>query len=118
MDILTQHDVTFVPIDGPVRDEIISQFPFFTSEIIPANTYNRQPEDIQTIAVQAIMVVREDLPDDIVYAMTKAMFENLETIKTGHARGYDLRPEKALDGLTAPLHPGAERYFREIGVLN
>jgi TRAP transporter TAXI family solute receptor len=118
MDIVTMHEVDFIPIDGPIRDSIIEEFPFFTREILRANTYSGQTEDVETIAVQAILVVRDDLPDDIVYAMTKALFENLEAVRAGHFRGNDLTPERALDGLTVPLHPGAERYFREIGVIN
>ena len=118
MDILTLRPITFVPVYGEARDAIIEQFPFFTPEVIPAGTYSGLEEDVETMAVQAILVVRADLPDDIVYAMTKAMFENLDAIRIGHARGYDLSPEYALNGLTVPLHPGAERFFREIGVIN
>ena len=118
MDILTARDVTFVPVYGPIRDAILEQFPYFTAEILPAGTYSRQTEDVETIAVQAILVVSEDISDDVVYAMTRAMFENLPAIRLGHAIGYHLTPEDALRGLTVPLHPGAERFFREIGVIN
>ena len=118
MDVVMLRDVTFVPVYGAVRDAIIEAFPFFTADVIPANTYRGQTEDVETLAMQAIMVVREDIPEDIVYAMTKALFENLDAVRAGHAKGYELSLDTALMGLTIPLHPGAERYFREVGIIN
>lgn len=118
MDIVTLHEVTFVPIDGEIRDQIIEQYPYFTKAVIPAGTYMGQTEDVETIAVQAILIVREDLSDDIVYAMTRAMFENLDDIALGHAMGRMIQLETALDGLTVPLHPGAERFYRAVGLIN
>jgi len=117
MDIMTLREVAFIPVDGPTRDAITKQYPFFANDVITANSYSGLANDVETIAVQAILVVREDIPEDIVYAMTKAMFENLDAIRAAHSRGNDLTPERALDGLTVPLHPGAEKYFKEIGVV-
>lgn len=117
MDIMTLQAAVFVPIDGATRDEIIKKYPFFAADVIPANSYKGQPEDVGTVAVQCMMVVREDLPDDIVYAMTKALFENLDALKTAHAKGNDVSLARALDGITVPLHPGAEKYFKEVGIV-
>ena len=116
MDIVTMHTPTFLRVDGEIRDKIVAEYPFFAPAVIPANTYSGQTEDVQTIAVQAIIIVREDLSDDIVYAMTKAMFENLDDIARGHAMGGEIQLETALVGLTVPLHPGAERYYKEVGI--
>lgn len=117
MDIMTMQAAVFVPIDGQGRDDIIKQYPFFAADVIPANSYKGQTEDVGTIAVQCMLVIRDDLADDIVYAMTKALFENLETLKTAHAKGKDVSLAKALDGVTVPLHPGAEKYFKEVGLI-
>ncbi|MDR1376265.1 MAG: TAXI family TRAP transporter solute-binding subunit [Synergistaceae bacterium] len=117
MDIMTMQDAVFVPIDGTIRDEIIKKYPFFAADAIPANSYSKQTEDVGTVAVQCMLVVRDDIPDDIVYAMTKALFENLDALGTAHAKGKDVSLERALDGVTVPLHPGAERYFKEAGIV-
>ena len=117
MDIVTLHNVSFLPIDGSQRDELIKNYPFFAPAVIPANTYRGQAEDIETVSLQAVMVVREDVPENIVYAITKALFENLDAVASAHAKGYEISAEKALEGVTVPLHAGAERYFKEIGVI-
>ena len=117
-DIVTEHDAVFVPIDGEEREEIIKKYPFFTAYAIPAGSYEGQTEDVGTIAVQCILIVREDIPENTVYEMTKALFENLDALGAAHAKGMEVSAEKALDGLTVPLHPGAERYFKEAGVVN
>jgi TRAP transporter solute receptor, TAXI family len=117
MDIVTMQDAVFVPIGGETRDAIIAKYPFFAADVITANSYAKQTEDVPTVAVQCMLVVRDDLPEETVYAMTKALFENLDALKAGHAKGGDVSLEKAMDGITVPLHPGAEKYFKEVGVV-
>ncbi len=117
MDIMTMQDAVFVPIGGVERDNIIKKYPFFAADAIPANSYKGQTEDVPTVAVQCMLVVREDLPEETVYAMTKALFENLDVLQKAHAKGRDVSLEKALNGVTVPVHPGAEKYFKEVGVI-
>ena len=117
MDIVTLHDALFLPIEGAIRDEIIKKYPFFAPDKIPANSYSKQTKDVETVAVQCIMIVRDDIPENIVYAMTKALFENLDAVSKAHAKGKEISLSKALDGLTVPLHPGAEKYFKEVGAV-
>ena len=117
LDIVTMQDAVFVPIDGAARDKIIEKYPFFAADVIPANSYKGQTEDVGTLAIQCMLVVRDDIPEDIVYAMTKALFENLDVLGNAHAKGKEVSPEKALDGVAVPLHPGAEKYFKEVGVV-
>ena len=117
MDITTLQETVFVPIDGETREAIIAKYPFFAPAVIQANSYNGQTQDVGTIAVQCMLVVRDDLPEDIVYAMTKALFENLDALKAAHAKGGEVTLANALDGVTVPLHPGAEKYFKEAGVV-
>ncbi|HEY8709811.1 MAG TPA: TAXI family TRAP transporter solute-binding subunit [Burkholderiaceae bacterium] len=85
--------------------------------VIPANTYEGQTKDVPSIAIQNFLVTREGLPDDTVYTMTKAMWENLDALVAAHAAGKAIRKENALKGMPLPLHPGAARYYREIGLL-
>ena len=85
--------------------------------VIPANTYEGQTKDVPSIAIQNFLVTREGLSDDTVYTMTKAMWENLDALVAAHAAGKAIRKENALKGMPLPLHPGAARYYREIGLL-
>ncbi|MGB3959768.1 MAG: TAXI family TRAP transporter solute-binding subunit, partial [bacterium] len=85
-----------------------------TDVVIPAGTYNNQDEDLKTVAVMAMLVVPKDLPEDLAYKMTKALFENLDDLKAAHDRGGDLSLETALDGMSLPVHPGVQRYYDEV----
>ena len=81
---------------------------------VPANTYPGQSEPLQTIAQPNFLAVRADVDDDVVYALTKAIFENLPFLKRLHGPFQLLDPERAVVGLPVPLHPGALRYYDEI----
>lgn len=106
-------DVIIIPMDADKIDALIDKYPYYAKETIPAGTYNSDAE-IETVAVQAMLVVRSDLSDDLVYEITKAIYEN--TDKIGHAKGELIKAEKALDGMGIDVHPGAKKYFDEKGV--
>lgn len=84
---------------------------------IPANTYDGQPESVPTVAITNILVTREDVSDDIAYQMTKLMFENLTRLGNSHSAAKDIKLQNAAKNLPIPLHPGAERYYKEAGAL-
>ena len=113
-DLSTSIDVVFVPIPESVLAKI--EDAAYKPGIIPANTYEGQSEDISTAAIRNILVTNEAVPEDVVYMMTKSMIEHLDKLVTAHkaASGID----KALAPSTLiPLHPGAEKYYREAGLL-
>lgn len=83
---------------------------------IPAGTYKGQTADVKTAAVVNYLVTRADLPDDLVYAMTKETFENLPQLQAAHAAAKDIKLEAAAKGMPVPLHPGAAKYLKEKGV--
>lgn len=85
--------------------------------VIPADTYKGQDSDIQTVGMPAVLFVREDIPDDIVYAMAKVVCENSEYLSSINKSFKDFDPETSWQNLGASLHPGAERYFREKGYI-
>lgn len=85
--------------------------------MIPANTYDGQPEAVPTVAIINILVTREDVPDEVAYQMTRLMFENLNRLGNSHSAAKDIKLESAAKNLPIPLHPGAERYYKEKGVL-
>lgn len=108
-------ETVIVPIDGPPADALIKKYPFYAKDKIPAGIYKGIGE-VPTVAVLAILVAKSELEEDIVYRITKAMWENISRIETAHAKGKEVKFEKALVGMPIPLHPGAEKYYKERGL--
>lgn len=105
--------VVILPIDDDKINALIEKYPYYAKETIKKGTYNSK-NDINTVAVQAMLVVRSDLSDDLVYEMTKAIYDNKD--KIGHAKGEQISPENGLNGMAIDLHPGAKKYFDEKGI--
>jgi uncharacterized protein len=110
-------DMNIVPIDGSNADTLIKKYPFFAKQIIPAKTYKGNEADINTVAVMAILASRADLEEDVVYGILKAMMEDYKEIHRAHERYKSFTPETALVGMSIPLHKGAEKYYKEKGLL-
>ncbi len=91
--------------------------PAYQSAMIPANTYDGQPEAVPTVAITNILVTREDVSDEVAYEMTRSMFENLTRLGNSHSAAKDIKLENAAKNLPIALHPGAERYYQEKGAL-
>ncbi len=89
----------------------------WTRYIIPAATYPGQDQDIQTVAKSNLLVARKDVDPEVVYQVTKALFENLDFLRNIHDAMYETSLDRALVGVPMPLHPGALRYYQEIGLL-
>lgn len=106
-----------VPIEGPEADAIVEKYGFFAANVIPADTY----EGIgvtKTLSVGAQWVVSADVDEQLVYDIVKALWNenSRKLLDNGHAKGKSITLETALDGIGIPLHPGAERYYREAGL--
>ena len=110
---------TSIPINVvAVAPEIVEKIGApFISVVIPAGTYEGQGEDVATAAVGNFLVSHEGVSDETAYQMTKLLFENLDKMAASHAAAKAIDVNKALDGMPVPLHPGAERYYKEVGVL-
>lgn len=106
-----------VPIEGPNADKLLKQFPFYANDTIPGGLYKGVDQPVKTIAVMAMLAVRSDLEEDVVYSVIKAVYEDLDQIKKAHAKFKNLDVKNALVGMSVPLHPGAEKYYKEVGVL-
>jgi TRAP transporter TAXI family solute receptor len=91
--------------------------PAYQPAVIPANTYEGQARDVPAIAIQNFLVTHEGVSTDTVYKMTKAMWENLDGLVAAHSAGKAIRKDAAVKGMPVPLHPGAEKYYREAGLL-
>lgn len=100
---------------GPAIDKLIADKPYYRAATIPAGMYNNK-EDIKTFGVGATFVTSSDVPDDVVYTVVKAVFENFDQFKKLHPAFNHLKPEEMIkDGLSAPLHDGAKEYYVEKG---
>jgi len=112
-DISAQHKVVLVPVSDETAAELMKTYPFYTKVTIPANTYQNQSEAVQSVSVKAMLVVTGDMDEKTAYDITKAIYSNLDRIKAAHAVGTFITPESAKDGISIPMHPGAEKYFKE-----
>jgi TRAP transporter TAXI family solute receptor len=110
-EIAATHSVRIVPIGGPEVDNLKAKYPFYTTTTVKAGTYRGQDYDVVTVAVKAMLLASADLPDDLVYNLTKALFENLDRMGAAHAQGKAISLTGATDGMPIPLHPGAKRYY-------
>jgi TRAP transporter TAXI family solute receptor len=117
VDLFTSGKVSMVSIDHVPGEALKKEYPFYTLEKIPANTYKGQEREVLTPAVMAMMVARKDLPVDLVYRFTKAIFDNLAQFHTAHAAARTLTLQTAQNGMPVPLHPGAQKFYREKGMV-
>ncbi len=118
-DLTRSIEIDILPITGKPAKNVVSFYPFFTKSVIPAETYEGVGE-VATISIGAQLLVAAGIEDDVVYQITAALWhENARRmLDNGHAKGREIRIETALHGLAVPLHPGAERYYREAGRLD
>ncbi|MCY1263277.1 TRAP transporter solute receptor, TAXI family [compost metagenome] len=114
-DLAATLPVVFVPIPAEVVAKIGNNA--YQSANIPADTYDGQSTDVPTATIVNILVTHEGVSDDLAYQMTRQMFDNLPRLVTAHAAAKDISLENAAKNLPIPLHPGAERFYKEKGLL-
>jgi hypothetical protein len=109
--------VRFTSITGV--DSMLKKYPYFSKTIIQASMYPgaQNDADTETIGMKATLVTSAKVPEDVVYAITKEVFENFEEFKKLHPAYATLTREGMLTGLSAPFHPGAEKYYKEVGLM-
>ncbi|WP_339226421.1 TAXI family TRAP transporter solute-binding subunit [Oceanobacillus sp. FSL K6-2867] len=106
-------DVSIVPIAQDKIDEMIEQYPYYAADTIPAGTYGLD-EEVNTVAVLAMLAVVDSVPEDTVYEITKAIYENADSM--AHDKAQFIKLETALDGIGIDVHPGAQKYYEEKGI--
>lgn len=112
--------IRFIPITGPGIDQMVADKNYYTQTTIPVAQFYpgaENPEDVKTFGVIATLCTSSKIPDHVVYIITKEVFDNFTEFKRRHPAFRDLTREDMLKGLTAPLHPGAAKYFKEAGLL-
>ena len=107
-----------IPLDGEAIDELVKERPYYAQVDIPGGLYAGNPDPIPSYGVLATLVATTDVSEDVVYALVKAVFENFEDFTRLHPAFAHLKPEDmVVNGLSAPLHEGAARYYEERGWL-
>lgn len=112
-DISFQYKIRLLPLEDDYVDALIKKYPFYAKQIIKANTYPSQIADIPTVAVKAMLAVADSLDADTVFKMTKAIYANTDRLKAAHKLGEGIMKETALEGMPIPVHPGADKFFKE-----
>lgn len=106
-------DVKIVSFDEEAMNNLMEDYSYYTQVDIPADAYDNFDSTASTVAVQAMLIASNDIPEDQMYEMTKAIFENLDSMANAHVRGEELNLETAEDGMSIDLHPGVQRYYDE-----
>ena len=117
MDLVTTHEVRFIPFSEDEIKKVTSTYPFYGRIVLKANTYKGQIEDVPSISVWNSIVCHKDTPEDLVYQVTKALFTNKEALVGVHRMAEYTTPEVSAKESPIPVHPGALRYYKEIGII-
>ena len=112
-DLAASKKIVLVPVDGAVADALMAKWAFYTKTTIPAGTYQGVDADVTTVSVKSMLAVSAKLEDKVVYDMLKTMFANGERLAASHKKGADIKIASATDGMSIPLHPGAEKFYKE-----
>ncbi|AQS47668.1 MULTISPECIES: TAXI family TRAP transporter solute-binding subunit [Thioclava] len=112
----TSCDANLVNVTGDAVDKLVADNPYYATATIPGGMYRGNPDDTKTFGVRATLVTSADEPDDVVYALVKSVFDNFDEFKKLHPAFAHLKPEEMVTaGLSAPIHPGALKYYKERG---
>jgi uncharacterized protein len=114
-DLATSLPINVVAVPAETVEQIGAPYLPVT---IPAGTYDGQTGDVSTAAVGNFLITHDDVPEETAYQMTKLLFDNLEQLAAAHAAAADIDSAAATEGMPVPLHPGAERYYQEMGLTN
>jgi hypothetical protein len=112
-DLGASKKITVVAIDGEVAKKLMGKYQFYTPEKLPAGTYIGQASDVWTVSVKSMLAVSSKLDAQLVYDLLKTMYANRERLAASHKKGNDATIATGTDGMSIPLHPGAEKFFKE-----
>jgi len=116
VDASSSMNITLLEVNKEKFGKVVESEPYFTMVTIPAGTYEGVDYDVVTGASPALLITTTDLDEDIVYEITKALFENVKTVHDAHVQGKNVTLENALKGISIPLHPGTVKYYEEQGL--
>ncbi|MFA9373476.1 MAG: TAXI family TRAP transporter solute-binding subunit [Poseidonibacter sp.] len=110
-------DTKIVPLEGKAIDGLIAKYPYFAKAQIAEGLYKGVTSPVNTFGVKAVLITSDDVSEKAVYTVVKAILENFDSFKKLHPAYNNITKESLLDGLSAPLHEGAKKYFKEAGLL-
>jgi uncharacterized protein len=116
LELNTTQEISIVEISEEKVLQMQKEFPAFSPAKVPKDTYDGMEKDVSTVGVNNVLITHKDVSDDVAYAMTKALFENIDDLRASHNAAKDIDINHALENLPAPLHPGAKRYYDEEGI--
>lgn len=114
-DLATAVNIIIIPVPASVVAKVGDAA--YQPAVIPANTYTGQTTDVVTAAIPNFLVTHSGVSDELAYQMTKTMYENLDSLYAAHNSAKAIKRENAIKGMPIPLHPGAERYYKEVGLI-
>ncbi len=111
-------ETKIINIDGPEIDKLVEEFSYYAPATIPGGMYAGTPEDVKTFGVKATMVTSSNVDEELIYQVVRSVFESFDKFKTTHPILSTLSKKNMISsGLTSPLHDGAKRYYKEVGLL-
>ena len=116
LETAAQMDIVLFGVDGEARDKVIAEWPYWSPATIPAEKYDFADEDIETIGIWNMAIGHKDLPDDLVYEIVKAVFDNHDDMVLSHSSAEETVPENIVHNTWMWMHPGAIKYFEEQGI--
>ncbi len=114
-DLATSVKIVVVPVPADVIAKIGDEA--YQATVIPANTYAGQTADVATAAIPNFLVTHSGVSDELAYQMAKTMYENIDTLYAAHNAAKVIKRENAIKGMPVPVHPGAARYYKEVGLI-
>jgi TRAP transporter TAXI family solute receptor len=111
------HDVRMVPMDEAVSKKVLAEHPYYYIEVVKAKAYKGVEQDTPILLFAVALFTHADVPEDLVYSIVKNLYEHLPEFHAVHMAAKQTIPENALKGIAVPFHPGAEKYYKEIGVI-
>ena len=117
LDAASSLKIRILSLEPDMIAKLKQTMPWYYEITIPKGTYIGQTEDVHTVAVANLLICREDLSNDLVYNMTKTLHDNQKDLVAAHSAAKDMKLQDALKGMTVPLHPGAEKYYKEKGIV-
>jgi hypothetical protein len=116
VDLAAVRKIVLVPVADEIIRSLQKDYPFYVKIVVPAGTYKGVDTDAVTVAVKAMLAVRAEMPEDLAYQLLKTMYANQKRLIEAHAKGELIIPETGKEGMSIPLHPGAEKFFKEMGL--
>ncbi len=115
MDVASKREIRLIGLPEDQMAALQAKYSFYVPYTVPAGSYNGMAEDVVIPGMNAVLICKKDLPEELVYQMTKVLFENKDEMT--HAKKEFISAEYGVQGIPVPFHPGAEKFFRELNLL-